>query len=246
MEHDDSHLAMFCMAPEDETSLMMEGLGYQFMVSNTPTEESKRQVEAVFSQQSLQITPSFHFCKGGVECKSFIQGNDVCFSPNTSLSKLILNKQLRRLIETTLGMEFNYIKEQGPAIVQFQDNQTPALYFTAHPSRDAISVFHPLGERLGWQNGLFKLFTSSHGLKDEEEFKSTESKDVHEISVKPNEILVVIGGLFVQLSLKGGGWMVWQGFSKHPMLEDINSCAALPFMKIQQHQWVVVLSGEES
>ena len=144
---------------------------------------------------------------------------------------LILNKQLRRLAETTLGMEFNSIKEQGPAIVEFQDNQTPAPYFTAHPSHDAISVFRPLGERLCWQNGLFKLFTSSHNLK-EEEFESTENKDAHEFTVEPNKILVVIGGLFVQPSPNGGGRMVWQGFSKRPMLADIFSPLALPFMTI--------------
>lgn len=237
MEHDDSHMAMSCMSPEDETKLMMEGLGYQYMVINTPTEESKRQVEAVFSQKPLQIAPSFRYCKGGVECKSFIQGNDVCSSPNMSFSKLMLNKQLRRLIETTLGKRFDDIKEQGPAIVEFEDNQTPARYFTAHPSRDAhpsraaISVFRPLGERLCWRNGLFKLFASSHNL-EKEEFESTENKDAYEITVEPNEILVVIGGLFVQPSPNGGGRMVWQGFSTDLMLNDIFSPLALPFMTI--------------
>ena len=115
--------------------------------------------------------------------------------------------------------------------MEFQDNQTPAPYFTAHPSRDAISVFRPLGERLCWQNGLFKLLTCSHH-HTEEQFRSIENKDAHEITVEPNEILVVIGGLFVQPSPNGGGRMVWQGFSTDLMLNDIFSPLALPFMTI--------------
>ena len=156
----------------------------------------------------------------------------MCVSqPTWVFFKLILNKQLRHLIETTLGKKFDDIKEQGPAIVEFQDNQTPVLYFTAHPSCDAISVFCPLGEHLCWQNGLFKLLTCSHH-QTEEQFRSIENKDAHEITVKLNEILMVVSGLFVQLSPKGGGQMVWQGFSKRPMLGDIYSPLALPFMTI--------------
>ena len=55
----------------------------------------------------------------------------MCFSPNMSLLKLTLNKQLIRLIETILGKRFHNIKEQGPAIVEFKVNQTPAPCFTA-------------------------------------------------------------------------------------------------------------------
>ena len=231
MEQDDD-VDMFFMSPEG-VRYMMYKLGSQFIRGGPPLEESIRQVEAVFSmndlQNNLRNTISFCYCKGGDECKSFIQGNDVCFSPNMSLFKLILNKQLRRLIETTLRKGFDDIKEQGPAIVEFRDNQTPAPYFTAHPSRDAaISVFRPLGKRLCWQNGLFKLFTCSHD-KSKEQFES-EDKDAHEIIVEPNEILVVIGGLFVQPSPNGGGRMVWQGFSNSNMLGNIDSPLALPFM----------------
>ena len=84
MEHDDSLLAMFCMAPEDETRLMMEGLGYQFMVSNTPTEESKRQVEAVFSQQSLQLHHHSVFAKEGLSARASFRAT-MCVSHPTQV-----------------------------------------------------------------------------------------------------------------------------------------------------------------
>ena len=66
------------------------------------------------------------------------------FPPKISCSKLILSKQLKHLVEKTLGKKFDDIKEQGPAIVEFTDNQNNEItvpHFTAHPSRDAISVF---------------------------------------------------------------------------------------------------------
>lgn len=102
---------------------------------------------------------------------------------------------------------------------------------TAHPSRDAISVFRPLRNTLNWSNGLFKLHTCSHH-RSKEEAEDIEHEDIHEIVVEPNEILVVAGGVSIQLSPNGGGRMVWQGFSTRPMLHDIYSSDALSFMKI--------------
>ena len=98
MEQHSNHVHIFFNSPEGDRFLkspegerfMMEQLGYLYMPGDPPLEESTRQVEAVSSQNHLknnwQNTPSFHYCKGGVECKSFIQGNDVCFSPNTRIS----------------------------------------------------------------------------------------------------------------------------------------------------------------
>lgn len=95
----------------EDAHWMMEQLGYLCMRSDLPPEKSIRQVEAAFNQNTLKYsTPSFRYCKGGAECKSFIQDNHVCFPPNISCSKLILNKQLKRLIETTLGMAFDDTK----------------------------------------------------------------------------------------------------------------------------------------
>lgn len=152
------------------------------------------------------------------------------FPTQNKLFQTNLSKQLKHLIETTLGKEFDNIKEQGPAIVEFTDNQITVPHFTAHPSCDAISVFRPLRKPLHWNNGFFKLFTCSHHQK--EQFEIAENKDAHEIIVEPNEILVVAGGLFVQPSPKGGGQMVWQGFSRRIMGQDIYSPLALPFMTI--------------
>lgn len=153
------------------------------------------------------------------------------FPPKISCSKLILSKQLKRLVEKTWGKKFDDIKEQGPAIVEFTDNQITVPHFTAHPSRDAISVFRPLRKPLHWHNGFFKLFSCSHH-QTQEQFETAENKDAHEIIVEPNEILVVAGGVFVQPSPKGGGRMVYQGFSRRIMGQNIDSPLALPFMMI--------------
>ena len=97
MERDYNHMDMFFNSPEGDRffgstegkRFIMEWLGYLDMAGDPPPEESTRQVEAVFGQNhlqnNLQNKPSFRYCKGGDESKSFIQGNDVCFSTNMSL-----------------------------------------------------------------------------------------------------------------------------------------------------------------
>lgn len=94
-------------------------------------------------------------------------------------------------------------------------------------SRKLAEVVSVSRYRLGY-SGFFKLFSCSHH-QTKEQFETAENKDAHEIIVEPNEILVVAGGVFVQLSPKGGGRMVCQGFLGRMMGKDIYSSRALPF-----------------
>ena len=81
MAQDHIRVGTQSMPLDDARLINMEALGYLCMGSDDPQEESIRQVEAVFDQNTAKYsTPSFRYCKGGAECKSFIQDNHVCFS----------------------------------------------------------------------------------------------------------------------------------------------------------------------
>jgi hypothetical protein len=130
-------------------------------------------------------------------------------------------------------MRYNEVIKQGPVIVEIIENEPnepiPA-FMRAHPSRDAVSVFRPLRVPARWENGMFRAFSSSHHKKPED-FEN-EARDAHEIVVEPREVFVLSGALYVQPSPNAGIMMVWQGFSKYPILRDIDSSLALPYMKI--------------
>ena len=81
MAQDHIRVGTQSMPLNDARLINMEALGYLCMGSDDPQEESIRRVEAVFDQNTSKYsTPSFRYCKGGAECKSFIQDNHVCFS----------------------------------------------------------------------------------------------------------------------------------------------------------------------
>lgn len=81
MAQDHIRVGTQSMSLDDALLINMEPLGYLCMGSDDPREESIRQVEATFDQNTSKYsTPSFRYCKGGAECKSFIQDNHVCFS----------------------------------------------------------------------------------------------------------------------------------------------------------------------
>lgn len=81
MAQDHIRVGTQSMSLDDARLINMEPLGYLCMRSDYPREESIRRVEAVFDQNTSKYsTPSFRYCKGGAECKSFIQDNHVCFS----------------------------------------------------------------------------------------------------------------------------------------------------------------------
>ncbi|KAB8227920.1 uncharacterized protein BDW43DRAFT_323451 [Aspergillus alliaceus] len=201
---------------EEAQIVMMEPLGYLCLGTEPPREDVVKEVEKVYERSPKSVSQSFQYCKGGRECEIFLN----------------LDKQVITLIERTLEKPFHDLKEQGPVIVEFIGTDIPILEVaTAHPSRDAISVLRPLRESAHWGNGLFGLYSCTHNLSMEQ-FQGITEKDIHEIVVEPSETLLVSGGLRVRPSTKGGVRMVWQGFSKRPMLHDISSPLALPFMTI--------------
>ncbi|RAH80878.1 hypothetical protein BO86DRAFT_410613 [Aspergillus japonicus CBS 114.51] len=193
----------------------MEHLGYLCVDDKTPTDEKMAKVNKAFEENQKFSTPVFDYCKGGNECKAF----------------LMSDRTFQDILAKRFGTDFSKIIKQGPAIVDFKDNNEAERMMRAHPSRDAVSVFRPLGKSAEWDNGLFKLYTASHHQTDEE-FELSQDKDAHAMVVSTKQCLFVEGALYVHLSPKGGTRMIWQGFSTLPMAMDIENPKALSFMKI--------------
>ena len=117
------------------------------------------------------------------------------------------------------------------AIVEFQEqNDADLKPRWAHPvhSCDAISLFRPLNGVARWDDGFFGIYASSHH-QTRREF-STSQKDIHKKRVEMYEVFALSGRSVVQPSPKGGLRMVWQGFSKRPMLSDMLAPEAFEFM----------------
>ncbi|PYH76405.1 hypothetical protein BO82DRAFT_396127 [Aspergillus uvarum CBS 121591] len=203
--------------PLDFAIHTMEHLGYLCVGDQEPSAEDAAKVDRVFEGSPKLSAPWFDFCKGGDESKSFLMSDHEWF---------------RKIIKNRLNVhDFRDLKKQGPAIIEFKENTEVEQFMRAHPSREAVSVFRPLRDSAGWDNGLFKLFTSSHHQNDHE-FEHSPDKDADEVVVDKKQCLFVDGALYVKLSPKGGVRMVWQGFSKRPMFGDIDNPKGLPFMKI--------------
>ncbi|KAA8649662.1 hypothetical protein EYZ11_013556 [Aspergillus tanneri] len=215
MEHGNVSVGTGRLAFQVNSAHLMEHLGYMCIRDGEPREEDVTEVERVYNENPKHHKESFQYCKGGVECERFLNSGN----------------QIRNIIEGLLNKRFPDIKKQGPAIVEFAGTREHGKFMRAHPSREAVSVFRPLRDPACWDNGLFKLYTSSHH-QTEVQFQNTDNRDAHEIVVGTDEVLVIFGGLHVQLSPNSGIRMVWQGFSKRPMLSDIWSPLALPFMKV--------------
>lgn len=135
-----------------------------------------------------------------------------------------------RFVKKRLGVNEEVELSQAIAILEFQGQKDVQESRRAHPvhSSDAISIFRPLNGEARWNTGFFGIYASSHH-QTHQEFSATE-KDVHEKRVEAYEVFVLSGGSRVQPSTEGGLRMVWQGFSKRPMLSEMFAPDAFEFM----------------
>ena len=209
----------------------MELYGYEIHNGNQPSNEMIHRAKQAFEQSPKYRTESLLFCGGGEECSNLVLPDEVrsYSQPQAAFSKKI--GQIKQRIEGILARKSKDLVRQGPVIVEFIKNSLEPPLRRGHPSRDnSVSIFCPLGETARWNNGLFEVYTTSHHLSAEE-FQNS-PKQVHRLSVKPGQYLIVKGGLRIKPSPNGGAQIVWLGYSLKPMHEDIDSPEAFEFMQI--------------
>ena len=99
----------------------------------------------------------------------------------------------------------------------------------AHPSPNSISIFRPLEDSVGPENGMFRVYSSSHPLA-----KTELTGRPSEICLEPHQALITLGQLWVQPVHSGGGVIIWKGFSEMPVGKDTFGDNVLPFMKLHE------------
>ena len=76
-------------------------------------------------------------------------------------------------------------------------------------TKDFVMVYRSLSDTLGTADGLFKIYPGSHQLS------SLDGLQPVEMALKPNEVLLLDGGLFIQYPRAGGGFGVIGAWKKN-------------------------------
>ncbi|GFF89668.1 hypothetical protein IFM61392_00848 [Aspergillus lentulus] len=102
--------------------------------------------------------------------------------------------------------------QQGPIIVRFVPNTAAASLKRSHPCRDGLSIWRPIRNSLGPENGMFKVYPGSHHVGTEEELRRSGIK-ADEVRVRADQVLFTHGGLWIETLGSGGGALMWMGVS---------------------------------
>ncbi|KAF4207295.1 hypothetical protein CNMCM8927_003569 [Aspergillus lentulus] len=104
--------------------------------------------------------------------------------------------------------------QQGPIVVRFIPNSAAASLKRSHPCRDGLSIWRPIRNSLGPENGMFKVYPGSHHVETIGELQSSGIKPV-EVWVRADQVLFTHGGLWIETLGSGGGTLMWMGVSTH-------------------------------
>ncbi|KAF7128768.1 hypothetical protein CNMCM5793_003677 [Aspergillus hiratsukae] len=133
------------------------------------------------------------------------------------------------IIRSSLRKDKNEVLHQPLRLVRFLSNQANLGPKKAHPNPNSVSIFRPFGGDVGYKNGMFKVYPCSHPLQTKEEV--LDSCRPTEIHLAANQILIILGSAWVELSTKGGGLVMWKGCSTRIVGKLDSGEHVLPFMK---------------
>jgi hypothetical protein len=95
-----------------------------------------------------------------------------------------------------------------------------------------VSIFRPFGGDVGYGNGMFRIYPSSHSLQTAKEVLDTcRPKDIR---LKTDQVLIVLGSIWMELSTNGGGFIMWKGCSTGIVGMYNSSEHFLPFLKLHE------------
>ncbi|KAE8397815.1 hypothetical protein BDV37DRAFT_276630 [Aspergillus pseudonomiae] len=154
------------LVPYDDPVWAMQNLGFQrYYRQGLPAEEAVRAVEEAYEQaKKYHESPTLH-CLGDEECVAFLRSN----APG-----------IEGTIERALGMEFQNIVRQPPAI------------FRGESSQSSFRMAHLAG--LG--SATIVVYPGTH--QDWESFMS-EPTAPYEVTLHNTQLLVVAGQTFVEI-----------------------------------------------
>ncbi|KAL4901844.1 hypothetical protein BDW74DRAFT_67189 [Aspergillus multicolor] len=119
------------------------------------------------------------------------------------------------MLTSVLGAPMTTLHVQHPLVIPLTPAKLgrPGSLYRAHPCREnGISLWRPLREGLGAENGLFHVYPGSHMIQSEEELRASQIPP-REVRINRDQVLVTRGGLWIQSGASGGGILMWMGFS---------------------------------
>ncbi|KAE8363894.1 hypothetical protein BDV27DRAFT_158356 [Aspergillus caelatus] len=107
---------------------------------------------------------------------------------------------------------------QGPFIISHfvagkHKREDESQLRRAHPCSDGISIWRPLGGKVGPENGMFKVYPGSHNIESEQELRNS-GLHADEIHLHADQILITAGGLWIEYNQSKGGIIMWMGYSE--------------------------------
>ncbi|KAL4755586.1 uncharacterized protein BDW70DRAFT_165357 [Aspergillus foveolatus] len=115
-----------------------------------------------------------------------------------------LDVALLRYLGTARG-----VFRQGPVLAS--TSGTGARLRKAHPCRRAISVWKPVVESVGPEQGLFRVYPGSHHLSSQDEVRKSGIQAV-DIRIPADQVLFTHGGLWIE-ERSMDGFLLWMGMS---------------------------------
>ncbi|KAI2970175.1 hypothetical protein CBS147482_10907 [Aspergillus niger] len=100
---------------------------------------------------------------------------------------------------------------QGPIIHNLAPNSTGTRLRRAHPCVQGISIWRPIRGGLGAENGLFKVYPGSQGIRTENELRDSQISTL-EIRIRADQVFIAHGGLWIEEG-NGNGILMWMGVS---------------------------------
>ncbi|KAL4899398.1 hypothetical protein BDW74DRAFT_163583 [Aspergillus multicolor] len=110
--------------------------------------------------------------------------------------------------------------QQGPMIYRPSARFAASLPRRSHPCRNGISIWRPVWNGIGPENGLFKVYAGSHQLQSLSELRQSGIRATG-IRIRADQVLVTHGGLWIE-EADGEGMLMWMGISADILGMHIN------------------------
>ncbi|KAF7114144.1 hypothetical protein CNMCM5793_007722 [Aspergillus hiratsukae] len=136
------------------------------------------------------------------------------------------------ILRSSLRNGYDKLVHQPLRLVRFLPNSANLGPKKVHPNPDSVSIFKPVGGDVGYKNGMFRIYPCSHPLQTKEEVLDTCRPT--EIRLAADQVLIVLGSAWVELSTNGGGLVMWKGCSTRPVGMHNYSEHFLPFLKLHE------------
>jgi hypothetical protein len=124
------------------------------------------------------------------------------------------------------------VLHQPLRLVRFLRNDANLGPKKAHPHPDSVSIFRVFGDDVGYENGMFRIYPCSHSLQTKEEVLRTCRPT--EVRLAADQVLIVLGSVWVELSTNGGGLVMWKGCSNGIVGRYNFGEHFLPFLKLHE------------